>query len=61
MSRDIPDARIKVEYALMERWCKKAKAVFGDKDNLTKLLVWRPEAHGGKKKAEYRRLMSREH
>ena len=42
MQKLIPNVTISVEYALMRRWCKKAKAVFDDPANPTKLLPWEP-------------------
>ena len=42
MAKMIPDVKIGVEFALMDRWHKGAKARL-DPDNPTKLLLWHPE------------------
>lgn len=43
MQRVIPDVRISVEYALMDRWYKGAEPVFDNKDNPKRLLLWKPK------------------
>ena len=42
MAKMIPDVKIGVEFALLDRWHKGAKARL-DPDNPTKLLLWHPE------------------
>ncbi len=46
MARMIPDVKIGVEYALMDRWQKGAEAVFDNPGNPVKLLLWRPYRDG---------------
>lgn len=44
MQKMIPDVKIGVEYALMDRWHKGAEAVYDNPKVQTKLLLWKPKS-----------------
>ena len=43
MSTVIPDVKINAGFALMDRWHKKAKPIYDNPNNPTRLLVWQPQ------------------